>query len=133
VTSRRISRAALEAAIEYARQRVQFGRPIAENQAIQFMMADIAMNIEAGRLLYTKAAWMETQGVPFTREAAYAKTFCSDTAMRVTTDVVQVFGGNGYMRDYPVEKYMRDAKINQIWDGTNQIQRIVMSRALLGR
>ncbi len=112
---------------------MQFGRPIAENQAIQFMMADIAMNIEAGRLLYTKAAWMETQGVPFTREAAYAKTFCSDTAMRVTTDVVQVFGGNGYMRDYPVEKYMRDAKINQIWDGTNQIQRIVMSRALLGR
>ncbi len=128
-----IARAAFEAAVDYARQRVQFGRPIAENQAVQFMLADMSMDIEAGRLLYMKAAWMETQGMPFTREAAYAKTFCSDMAMRVTTDVVQVFGGYGYMRDYPVEKYMRDAKINQIWDGTNQIQRVVMARGILGR
>lgn len=128
-----IARAALEAAVDYARQRVQFGRPIIENQAIQFMLADMDMEIEAGRLLYLKAAWLETQGMPFTREAAMAKTFCSDMAMRVTTDVVQVFGGYGYMRDYPVEKLMRDAKINQIWDGTNQIQRIVMARSLLGR
>jgi acyl-CoA dehydrogenase len=128
-----IARAALEAAVEYAKERVQFGRPIAENQAVQFMLADMDMEIEAGRLLYMKAAWMETQKMPFSSEAAYAKTFCSDMAMRVTTDVVQVFGGYGYMRDYPVEKYMRDAKINQIWDGTNQIQRIVMARALLGR
>jgi alkylation response protein AidB-like acyl-CoA dehydrogenase len=93
----------------------------------------MSMDIEAGRLMYMKAAWMETQGMPFTCESAFAKTFCSDMAMRVTTDVVQVFGGYGYMRDYPAEKYMRDAKINQIWDGTNQIQRIVMARALLGR
>jgi acyl-CoA dehydrogenase len=128
-----IARAALEAAVDYARQRVQFGRPIIENQAIQFMLADMDMDIEAGRLMYYKAAWLETQGMPFTREAAMAKTFCSDMAMRVTTDVVQVFGGYGYMRDYPVEKLMRDAKINQIWDGTNQIQRIVMARSLLGR
>jgi len=128
-----IARAAMEAAVEYARERVQFGRPIAENQAVQFMLADMAMEIEAARLMYMKAAWMETQGLPFSTEAAYAKTFCSDMAMRVTTDVVQVFGGYGYMRDYPVEKYMRDAKINQIWDGTNQIQRIVMARSLLGR
>ncbi len=128
-----IARAAMEAAVEYARQRVQFGKPIAENQAIQFMLADMDMDIEAGRLTYMKAAWTETRGLPFTREAALCKTFCSDMAMRVTTDVVQVFGGYGYMRDYPVEKYMRDAKINQIWDGTNQIQRIVMARALLGR
>ena len=128
-----IARAAMEAAVDYALQRVQFGKPVAENQAVQFMLADMSMDIEAGRLLYMKAAWMETQGSPFTRESAFAKTFCSDMAMRVTTDVVQVFGGYGYMRDYPVEKYMRDAKINQIWDGTNQIQRIVMARALLGR
>jgi acyl-CoA dehydrogenase len=127
-----IAQAALEAAVEYARERVQFGKPIAENQAVQFMLADMAMDTEAGRLMYMKAAWMETQGMPFSSQAAYAKTFCSDMAMRVTTDVVQVFGGYGYMRDYPVEKYMRDAKINQIWDGTNQIQRIVMARALLG-
>jgi alkylation response protein AidB-like acyl-CoA dehydrogenase len=126
-----IAQAALEAAVEYAKERVQFGKPIAENQAVQFMLADMAMDIEAGRLMYMKAAWMETQDVPFSSQAAYAKTFCSDMAMRVTTDVVQVFGGYGYMRDYPVEKYMRDAKINQIWDGTNQIQRVVMARALL--
>lgn len=128
-----IARAAMEAAVDYAKQRVQFGKAVAENQAIQFMLADMSMEIEAGRLLYMKAAWMETQGMPFTRESAFAKTYCSDMAMRVTTDVVQVFGGYGYMRDYPAEKYMRDAKINQIWDGTNQIQRIVMARVLLGR
>jgi acyl-CoA dehydrogenase len=128
-----IARAAMEAAVDYAKERVQFGKPVAENQAVQFMLADMSMEIEAGRLMYMKAAWMETQDMPFTREAAFAKTFCSDMAMRVTTDVVQVFGGYGYMRDYPAEKYMRDAKINQIWDGTNQIQRIVMARALLGR
>jgi acyl-CoA dehydrogenase len=128
-----IARAAMEAAVDDAKQRVQFGKPVAENQAVQFMLADMSMEIEVGRLMYMKAAWMETQDMPFTRESAFAKTFCSDMAMRVTTDVVQVFGGYGYMRDYPAEKYMRDAKINQIWDGTNQIQRIVMARSLLGR
>ncbi len=126
-----IARAAFEAAVDYAKQRVQFGRPIAEFQAVQFMLADMATEIEAGRLMYMKAAWLETQGQPFTMESAMCKAFCSDMAMRVTTDVVQIFGGYGYMRDYPVEKYMRDAKINQIWDGTNQIQRVVISRAIL--
>jgi len=125
-----IARAAMEAAIEYAKQRVQFGRPVAEFQAVQFMLADMAIEIEAARLMYMKAAWLETQGLPFTKEAAMCKTFCSDVAMRVTTDVVQVFGGYGYMREYPVEKYMRDAKINQIWDGTNQIQRMVIGRII---
>lgn len=128
-----IARAAMEEAVDYAKDRVQFGRPIAKFQAIQFMLADMAIDIEAGRLMYLKAAWLETQEAPFTKEAAMAKTFCSDMAMRVTTDVVQVFGGYGYMRDYPAEKYMRDAKINQVWDGTNQIQRIVMARGVLGR
>lgn len=128
-----IARAALEEAVEYSKQRVQFGKPISGFQAVQFMLSDMAMEIEAGRLMYLKASWMETRGMDFTREAAMAKTYCSDMAMRVTTDAVQIFGGYGYMRDHPVEKYMRDAKINQIWDGTNQIQRIVMARALLGR
>lgn len=126
-----IARAAMEAAIEYAKQRVQFGKPVSEFQAVQFMLADMAIEIEAARLMYTKAAWLETQHLPFTREAAMCKTFCSDVAMRVTTNVVQVFGGYGYMREYPVEKYMRDAKINQIWDGTNQIQRMVIGRMLV--
>jgi len=125
-----IARAAMEAAIDYAKQRVQFGRPVAEFQAVQFMLADMAIQIEAARLMYMKAAWLETQHLPFTKEAAMCKTFCSDVAMRVTTDVVQVFGGYGYMREYPVEKYMRDAKINQIWDGTNQIQRMVIGRMI---
>ena len=126
-----IARAAMEAAIDYAKERVQFGKPVAEFQAVHFMLADMAIEIEAARQLYMKAAWLESVHQPFTREAAMAKTFCSDMAMRVTTNVVQVFGGYGYMREYPVEKYMRDAKINQIWDGTNQIQRMVIGRMLI--
>ncbi len=126
-----IARAAMEDALEYARERVQFGKPVAEFQAVHFMLADMAIEIEAARQLYMKAAWLETQNLPFTREAAMAKTFCSDVAMRVTTNAVQVYGGYGYMREYPAEKYMRDAKINQIWDGTNQIQRMVIGRMMI--
>ena len=126
-----VARAALEHALVYARQRVQFGRPIAEQQAIQFMLADMAMEVEAARLMVWRAAWLIDQGLPVTVEGAMAKCYAGDVAVRVTTEAVQVFGGYGYMRDYPVEKLMRDAKIMQIYEGTNQIQRLVVARGLL--
>ena len=128
-----LAQAALEAAARYANQRVQFGRPIAGFQAIQFMLADMATEIEASRLLVRRAAWMMDQGQPSVMEAAMAKRFASDMAMKVTTDAVQVFGGYGYMKDYPVERYMRLAKLGQIVEGTNQIQRLVIARELLRR
>jgi len=126
-----VARRALEEAIKYAKQRVQFGQPIAANQAIQFMLADMAMKVEAARALVWKACWMLDQGLPATKESAMAKCFAADVAMSVTTDAVQIFGGYGYMREYPVEKLMRDAKILQIYEGTNQIQRLVIGRELL--
>jgi alkylation response protein AidB-like acyl-CoA dehydrogenase len=126
-----IARAALEAAIAYAKERQQFGQPIATNQAIQFMLADMAMKVEAARLLIWQAAHLHDQGIRNTKESAMAKCFASDTAMAVTTDAVQIFGGYGYMKDYPVEKYMRDAKLHQIYEGTNQIQRLVIAGQLL--
>ena len=126
-----IARAALEAATEYSKERVQFGRPLAKHQAIQFMLADMAMKVDAARLLCWKAAWLRDNGKRNTRESAIAKCFASDTAMQVTTDAVQILGGYGYMKDYPVEKYMRDAKLHQIYEGTNEIQRLVIARALL--
>jgi len=125
-----VARHALELATEYAEQRVQFGRPIAEQQGLQFMLADMAMLVEASRLLTWQAAWLADEGLPNTKESAMAKCFASDAAMRVTTDAVQIFGGYGYMRDYPVEKLMRDAKLLQIYEGTNQIQRMVIARNL---
>lgn len=126
-----IARAALEAAIAYAKQRVQFGKPIAELQGIQFMLADMAMRVEAARLLVWQAAYLHDQGLRNTKESAIAKCFAGDTAMQVATDAVQVLGGYGYMKDYPVEKYMRDAKLHQIYEGTNQIQRLVIANELL--
>ncbi|BDG58980.1 acyl-CoA dehydrogenase family protein [Caldinitratiruptor microaerophilus] len=126
-----VARRAMEEALAYARERHAFGRPIAEFQMIQAMLADMAMNIDAARLLVWRAAWLQDQGQPGTAEGAMAKCFASDVAMRVTTDAVQILGGNGYMRDYPVEKLMRDAKITQIYEGTNQIQRLVIARQLL--
>ncbi len=126
-----IARAALEAAVTYSKERIQFGRPIASLQAIQFMLADMAIKVDAARMLCWKAAWMHDNGLPNTKEAAIAKCFAGDTAMQVTTDAVQIFGGYGYMKEYPVEKYMRDAKLHQIYEGTNQIQRLVISRQLL--
>ena len=126
-----LARSALEHATSYARERHQFGRPIAEYQAIQFMLADMSKHVEASRLLAWQAAWLLDSGQPSARESAIAKLVATDTAMRVTTDAVQVFGGNGYMRDYPVEKLMRDAKIFQIYEGTNQIQRLVIAREML--
>ncbi len=122
---------ALEAAVAYAKERKQFGKPLAQQQAIQFMLADMAMKVEAARLLTWRAAYLHDQGVRNTKESAIAKCFAGDIAMQVTTDAVQVLGGYGYMKDYPTEKYMRDAKLHQIYEGTNQIQRLVIANELL--
>ncbi len=126
-----IARAALEHATAYAKERKQFGRPIADFEAVQFMLADMATDVEAARLLTFKAAWLLDQGQRNTLVSSHAKRFAADMAMRVTTDAVQVFGGYGYMKDYPVEKLMRDAKLVQIYEGTSQIQRLVIAREML--
>ena len=126
-----IARAALETAVKYAKERVQFGKPIAQLQGIQFMLADMAIRVEAARLLVWQAANLHDQGSRNTKESAIAKCFAGDTAMQVAMDAVQVLGGYGYMKDYPVEKYMRDAKLHQIYEGTNQIQRLVVANELL--
>jgi len=125
-----LARAALEAALAYAKQRVQFGAPIFEQQAIQFMLADMATKVETARLLTWKAAWMADRGEKVTLVSSMAKCYAADIAMEVTTNAVQIFGGYGYMKDYPVEKLMRDAKLLQIYEGTNQIQRLVIARNL---
>ena len=127
-----IAQAALDAATAYARQRTQFGQPIAAFQGVQFMLADMAMQVHAARLLVHHAAALVDRGAPATSfESSMAKCFASDAAMRVATDAVQVFGGYGYTREYPVERFMRDAKITQIYEGTNQIQRTVIARELM--
>ncbi len=126
-----IARAAMEHAIAYAKERMQFDKPIATFQAIQFLLADMATDIEAARLLCLKAAWQLSRNERSTQTSSHAKRFAADMAMRVTTDAVQVFGGNGYSKDYPVEKLMRDAKLVQIYEGTSQIQRLVIARELL--
>jgi acyl-CoA dehydrogenase len=126
-----LARAAFELAREYARQRVQFGQPIASHQAVQMMLADMAIGVDTARLLTWRAARAFERGEPEAeRYSAMAKCYASDVAMRVTTDAVQVLGGYGYMRDYPAEKYMRDAKLLQIYEGTNQIQRLMIARRL---
>ncbi len=127
-----IAQGALDLAVSYARQRVQFNRPIAENQGIQFMLADMATKVEASRLLVYNAAEMIDRGEQdFSPYSAMAKMFASDKAMEVTSDAIQVLGGYGYMKEYPAERMMRDAKITQIYEGTNQIQRLIIARALL--
>jgi acyl-CoA dehydrogenase len=128
-----VARAAYEHAADYGRQRVQFGQPIAMNQAIYFLLADMATDIEAARLLTWKAAWLADQGKRNTKESSFAKAFAADLAMRAATDAVQIFGGYGYMKDYPVEKLMRDAKLLQIFEGTSQIQRMVIAKETLMR
>jgi len=125
-----VARAALEYATAYAKERHQFGVPIIVNQGVSFMLADMAMKVEAARLLTWQAAWLADTGTRATGKSAMAKCFASDTAMEVTTCAVQIWAGNGYMRDYPVEKLMRDAKLLQIYEGTNQIQRMVIARQL---
>jgi acyl-CoA dehydrogenase len=126
-----IGQACLDASIEYAKQRVQFGRPIAEFQAIQHKLADMAMEIEAARLLTYNAVELRDRGLPHSKEASMAKLFASETANRCAREAVQIFGGYGYTKDYPVERYYRDAKITEIYEGTSEIQRLVISRHLL--
>jgi acyl-CoA dehydrogenase len=126
-----IARSAMEAAIQYAQERQTFGRPLAGHQAIQFMLADMAIKIETARLITWKAAWLADQGLPNNYESSIAKCYATDACMQITTDVVQIFGGYGYSKEYPVERYMRDAKLMQIYEGANQIQRIVISRNVL--
>ncbi|MEE4542838.1 acyl-CoA dehydrogenase family protein [Streptomyces sp. V4-01] len=127
-----VAQAALEASVGYMRERRQFNRPIADFQGLRFMLADMATGIEAGRSLYLTAARLRDAGEPFSAQAAMAKLFCTDMAMRVTTDAVQLLGGYGYTADFPVERYMREAKVLQIVEGTNQIQRMVVARHLAG-
>ena len=126
-----IAQAALHQAIKYSKERVQFGKPISANQAVAFMLADMATEIDAARLLTYRAAYLKQKGQPFSKEAAMAKLFASDAAMKITTDAVQIFGGYGFSREYPVERLMRNAKITQIYEGTNQVQRMVIAGAVL--
>ena len=126
-----IAQAALDHGIAYSKQRVQFGQAIAKKQAIAFMMADMATKIEAARFLIYRAAYLKDQGLSYSKEAAMAKLYASDVAMEVTIDAVQIFGGYGYSREYPVERLMRNAKLTQIYEGTNQVQRMVISEAIL--
>ncbi|MEU6826492.1 acyl-CoA dehydrogenase family protein [Streptomyces atriruber] len=127
-----VAQAALDEAVAYATERRQFGRPIADFQGLRFMLADMATQIEAGRALYLSAARLRDAGRPFAKQAAMAKLLCTDAAMKVTTDAVQVLGGYGYTADFPVERLMREAKVLQIVEGTNQIQRMVIARHLAG-
>ncbi len=126
-----LSRAALDAARTHAQERVQFGKPISELQAVQFMLAEMATEIEAGHWLTWRAATIRDQGVRFTREAAMAKLFCSDNCMKHTTNAIQIHGGRGYLKGYDVERYFRDAKVTQIYDGTSEIQNVVIARHVL--
>jgi alkylation response protein AidB-like acyl-CoA dehydrogenase len=127
-----VAQASLDAALAFTSDREQFGKPVNQNQGLQFMLADMATQIEAGRALYRHAARLRDAGHDYSMAAAQAKLFCSDTAMRVTTDAVQLHGGYGYIKEYPVERYMREAKGLQIVEGTNQIQRLVVGRRLTG-
>jgi alkylation response protein AidB-like acyl-CoA dehydrogenase len=126
-----IAQAALAHAVAYAGERRQFGRPIGDLQGLQFLLADMAADVERARATYLLAARLKDAGRPFSRQASIAKLTASDAAMRVTTDAIQVLGGNGYTREYPVERLFRDAKVTQIFEGTNQIQRMVIGRDLL--
>jgi acyl-CoA dehydrogenase len=125
-----LARRALDEAVKYAGERTTFGQPIYQHQGVGFMLADMKIRAEAARSLAWKAAWLVDQGKRNTSEAAIAKAFCADAAMQNATDAVQVFGGNGYSREYPVEKLMRDAKIYQIYEGTTQIQKMIILREL---
>jgi alkylation response protein AidB-like acyl-CoA dehydrogenase len=123
-----VAAAALEVAANHSRERQQFGKPIGEQQGIQFMLADMAVKLDAARLLVQRSAWLKDEGKPFSTAAAKAKLYATDMAMSVTTDAVQILGGSGYTQDFPVERYMREAKVLQIVEGTNQIQRMVIGR-----
>jgi acyl-CoA dehydrogenase len=126
-----LAQRALDESVKYAKERTTMGVPIIQHQGIGFLLADMAMNVEAARLLAYKAAWLVDQGQPNTKFAAFAKAFAADSAMKAATDAVQVFGGYGYMKEYPVEKLMRDCKVYQIYEGTSQIQRTIIMRELM--
>ncbi len=126
-----LAQSAMEEAIRYAKQRVAFGAPIAQLQAIQFMLADMSAGIEAARLRLRHAAWLKDQGRPIIREAAEAKLLAADLAVKVTTDALQIHGAYGYSKDFPIERLYREAKVYQIWEGTSEIQRVVIARQLL--
>ena len=128
-----IAQRALDESTAYAKDRKTFGNPIGDYQAIQFLLADMAKDIEAARLLTFQSGWMIDQGVNASKYSSIAKCFATDACMKITTDAVQVHGGNGYTKEYPVEKLMRDAKLMQIYEGTNQIQRVVIARQLLNQ
>jgi alkylation response protein AidB-like acyl-CoA dehydrogenase len=128
-----IGRAVLEESLEYAKQRHQFGKPISEFQAVQWKLADMATQLDAAELLIWRAASREDRGLPFEKEAAMAKMFASDVAMQAAIEGVQILGGYGYCKDYPMERHLRDVKITQIYEGTNEIQRLVIARNLLGK
>jgi len=127
-----IARAALEASLAYAQDRQQFGRAISGFQAVQWMLADMATQVDAARLLAYRAAFLKNQGLPYLKEAAMAKLFAAETAMSVTTKAVQIHGGYGYIKDYPVERYFRDAKITEIYEGTSEMQRMTIAKQLIG-
>jgi butyryl-CoA dehydrogenase len=126
-----IAQGALEESIKYAGTRMQFGKPIAEFEAIQWMLADMATEIDAARLLVYRAAQLKDRGVPFAKAASEAKLYAAEAAMRTTTKAIQIHGGYGYIKDYPVERYFRDAKICEIGEGTSEIQRMVIAKELL--
>ena len=128
-----LAQAALDVAATYATGREQFGRPVSDFQGMQFLLADMAAAVESARATYLQAARLRDAGRPYSRQAAVAKLVATDAAMRVTTDAVQVLGGNGYTRDYPVERYLREAKVTQIFEGTNQVQRLVIGRDIVAR
>jgi hypothetical protein len=125
-----VAQSALDVAVRYAKERETFGRSIIDHQGLAFLLADMAAAVESARATYLHAARLRDAGRPFSRQASVAKMIATDNAMRVTTDAVQVLGGAGYTRDFPVERYMREAKVMQIFEGTNQIQRLVISRDL---
>ncbi|HEX5625973.1 MAG TPA: acyl-CoA dehydrogenase family protein, partial [Saprospiraceae bacterium] len=126
-----IASGAYELALNYSKERKTFGKPISQHQAIAFKLADMATEVEAARLMVLRAAWMKDQGMDFGTAAAMAKVFASEVAMRQTVEAVQIHGGYGYVKEYHVERMMRDAKITQIYEGTSEVQRIVISRAIL--
>ncbi|MBU1699728.1 MAG: acyl-CoA dehydrogenase [Candidatus Eisenbacteria bacterium] len=126
-----IAQAALDEAVKYAKEREAFGRPLAEKQAIQFMVAEMETSLQAARLLIHRAAWMKDENRPYSKEAAMAKLFAAEMVQSVTHDAIQIHGGYGYMKEYPVERYARDARITEIYEGASEIQRIVIARSLL--
>jgi alkylation response protein AidB-like acyl-CoA dehydrogenase len=126
-----IASGAFELATQYSKERKTFGKPISDHQAIAFKLADMATEIEAARLMVLKAAWLKDQGLPYAQASSMAKLFASDVAMRVTVEAVQIHGGYGFVKEFHVERLMRDAKITQIYEGTSEIQKVVISREIL--